>query len=380
MFAAVGRLTRYFDWLNGALVAVITCIGLLFVFSATHGAEHHFSLSFKKQLFGMVSGALIYAACALLDYRVLARYGYFAYLAVIGLLAFTLIKGAVGMGAQRWLSLFFFRWQPSELAKLLFPAFVAHYIHTHDRAVYYVRDFAVPLFILLLSFLLILRQPDLGTALVILFSGGAMLWLAGLSRRFIFLALVLIATAMPLMWYGMLRQYQKDRVLAFFGYGQVYRERYQTEQSMIAVGSGGITGKGLLRGTQNKFKFLPESRTDFIFAVLCEEWGFVGAFVVMLLYLALFLRLFVLVALVKPLHTQLLALGLVMPLVTSAFVNIAMVLGLLPVVGVPLPLMSYGISNLWVSMASLGWLQGISAQQLASGSATVDIGSFSTNY
>jgi len=371
MFAAVGRLTRYFDWLNGLLVAILACIGLLFVFSATHGAEHHFSLSFKKQLFGIASGALIYATCALLDYRVLARYGYFAYLVVIGLLIFTLVKGAVGMGAQRWLSLFFFRWQPSELAKLLFPAFVAHYMYTHDRAVYRLRELAIPLVILLLSFVLILRQPDLGTALVILFSGGAMLWLAGLSRRFIFLTLVVTATAMPLMWCGMLRQYQKDRVLAFMGYGQVYRERYQTEQSMIAVGSGGILGKGLLRGTQNKFKFLPESRTDFIFAVLCEEWGFVGAFVVILLYLALFLRLFSLVALVKPLHTQLLALGLIMPLATSAFVNIAMVLGLLPVVGVPLPLMSYGISNLWVSMASLGWLQGISAQQLASGSAVV---------
>jgi len=367
MFAAVVRSTRYFDWFNSLLVFTIGCMGLLFVFSATHGAEHHFSLSFKKQLFGFVTGCLIYLACTFIDYRVLARYGYFAYLLVLVLLAFTLIKGVVGMGAQRWISLFFFRLQPSELAKILFPAFVAHYIQTHDKADYRCVDFFVPLTVLLLSFFLIVRQPDLGTALVILFSGGAMLWFAGLSRKFIWGLAFFLTIAAPVMWQGLLHQYQKDRVLAFLGYGQIHRERYQTEQSIIAVGSGGVVGKGLLRGTQNKFKFLPESRTDFIFAVLCEEWGFLGALFVVLLYLMLFLRLFTLVAQLKPFHTQLLALGILMPFVISSFINIGMVLGLLPVVGVPLPLMSYGISNLWVSLASLGWLQGIGAQQRSRG-------------
>ncbi|EKD48703.1 MAG: hypothetical protein ACD_64C00177G0001, partial [uncultured bacterium] len=142
-----------------------------------------------------------------------------------------------------------------------------------------------------------------------------------------------------------------------------HKERYQIEQATIAIGSGGLTGKGFSNGTQNTLQFLPESRTDFIFAVICEEWGFAGALSLLLLYLLLFLRtIFLIPAITEP-HAQLLAIGLLLHIILSALINIGMVLGLLPIVGIPLPLLSYGLSNLLISFGSLGWIQGIYMQQ-----------------
>ena len=369
MLAPASRLMRYFDWVSLALVAAIGAVGVLFVFSATHTAEHHISFSFKKQLFGFAIGIVVYLACTVLDYRALTRYGYFAYLGLLLLLAFTLLKGSTGMGAQRWVSFFFFRVQPSELAKVLFPSFVSHYLLTHRSNVHQLRDYLPLLIALGVGVLLVLKQPDLGTALILLFSGAITLWVAGVPRRVFYGAALVAAVMAPVLWHGVLKQYQRDRVKVFLGYGQAHRERYQTEQSIIAVGSGGICGKGLLRGTQNKFKFLPESRTDFIFAVLGEEWGFVGALAILALYLLLFLRSFGIVRSSSPLCVQVLALGLLVHVLLSALVNIGMVVGLLPVVGVPLPLMSCGTSNLWVTMGSLGLLQGIGVQQRSCGSS-----------
>src|SRR5262249_48895149 len=141
------------------------------------------------------------------------------------------------------------------------------------------------------------------------------------------------------------------------------KERYQIEQSRIAIGSGGLAGKGFLNGTQNKFQFLPESRTDFIFAVICEEWGFLGALIVIFLYAALFIRLFYVISTIKNVFAQLLAIGLIIHIVLSTLINMSMVVGLMPIVGIPLPFLSYGISNLWICFASLGWFNSIAMRR-----------------
>lgn len=359
------RFTRHFDLISFVLCFALSCIGLLFVFSATYQIDQPFSLFFKKQLIGISLGFIIYAICSCIDFRILLRWGYFAYMFVVGLLIFTIIKGSIGMGAQRWISLGLFKFQASELAKLLFPAFAIYYFYTEKNHAprRRVRSF-IPLVISLLgSVLLILKQPDLGTALLVLFSGTTLLWQLGLDRRFFLGALVMLSITAPLSWH-MLKPYQKKRVLVFLGEGENKKERYQIEQSKIAIGSGGFMGKGFLQGTQNKLKFLPECRTDFIFSVIAEELGFLGGLLILILYTALFIRLLSLACSIKNILVQALAIGVIIHMIFSALINICMVIGLLPIVGIPLPLISYGISNLWVTLASLGWFNSIIMRQL----------------
>ena len=352
-----------FDWISVGLVVLLACIGLLFVFSATYSPEVSFSLFFIKQAMGMLSGVLIYFICCMLDHRTLMRLSYFGYLTVIGLLIFTLIKGSIGMGGQRWINLVIFKFQPSELAKLLFPGLCAYYVFTHRKEHRLgFKDFLPLLCILGISFILILKQPDLGTALIITFSGLILIWLAGMPRWFFIAGFIGSLLAAPILWHG-LKDYQKQRVAVFLGYGDIKKERYQIEQAAIAIGSGGLWGKGFMKGTQNKLRFLPESRTDFIFAVVCEEWGFAGAAFIIFLYLTLFTRLFFRIASIGIPHVQLLAAGILMHIALSTCINCGMVVGLLPIVGIPLPLMSYGLSNLWITFASFGWLQGIIMQR-----------------
>lgn len=356
------RFLRYFDWITFFLMILIGCVGLLFVFSATYKPELAYSIFFKKQIIGLVLGIGIYIVCSLIDYRTLLAWGYLLYGIVLLLLLFTIIKGSIGMGAQRWINLGFFKAQPSELAKLFFPLCAVHYIYNHKESfTFSIQQFAPLLLILTISFFLILKQPDLGTALVILFSGLLLLWLTGLSKNFfIYASLALIITA-PISWH-FLKPYQKKRVLVFLGQGEHNKERYHIEQSKIAIGSGGLLGKGFLKGTQNKLLFLPESRTDFIFSVISEEIGFVGALAIILLYFLFFTRILLITLWISHPLIKLLAFGFTIHIIISCFINIGMVTGLLPIVGIPLPLISYGISNLWITCASLGWFNNIVMQ------------------
>ncbi|MCF7900220.1 rod shape-determining protein RodA [Candidatus Babeliales bacterium] len=349
----------YFDWLSFFLTWTIASIGLLFVYSATTTQAIPFSIHFQKQLFGFISGFIVYWFFCLTDYRKLCRTGYFLYFLMILILGYTLIKGKIGMGAQRWIDLKLFRFQPSELAKLFLPPFFTYFLYTeNDVPIYTLETFFPILACLGISSLLILRQPDLGTALVVAGSGLILLWFAGIGKKFFRYGLLCCILSMPLCW-TLLKTYQKQRIMVFLGAGDNRKERYQIEQSKIAIGSGGIFGKGFVCGTQNTLFFLPESRTDFIFSVLCEEWGFVGGVLLLILYLSLFLRIFYRLEKVKTFFAKLLGIGLILPVLLSAFINIAMVCGLLPIVGIPLPLMSYGITSLWITCAGLGWIQGI---------------------
>lgn len=363
MFLIDRRYFRYFDWVSFFLIIVLTGIGLFFVFSATYKPDQPFSIFFKKQTFGIISGFIIYLLCSATDFRSLMRWGYFAYFAVIGLLVFTIIKGSIGMGAQRWVDLGFFRIQPSELTKLLFPAYATYYFYTEkDSLSFSFTQFLPVLCILGISFMLILKQPDLGTALVLLFTGLIMLWFAGINKMFFIYGGLFVLITAPISWH-LLKPYQKQRVLVFLGQGDSRKERYQIEQSQIAIGSGGFIGKGLLKGTQNKLQFLPESRTDFIFSVIAEETGFAGALFILFLFTILFFQFFWIIISIKSPFVQLLALGLVLPIIISTLINIAMVTGLMPIVGIPLPFISYGLSNLWVNFASLGWFNAIAIRR-----------------
>lgn len=355
--------SNIFDWLDISLILFISMIGLLSVFSATYAPHAPFSLFAKKQTIGMLTGMMLYTFTCLIDHRRLADWGHDLYIVTLCLLTFTLIKGVVGLGAQRWLVICGLKFQPAELAKLFLPAYIGIYIkqlpHTTS---YHVKQFLLVLTLLAISFILILKQPDLGTALLVSITGILCLWAAGLHKQWFVTGGIMLIMSLPIFW-SSLKPYQKNRIAVFLGGGTSHKERYQTEQSLIAIGSGGLSGKGFLKGTQNKLMFLPEGRTDFIFSVICEEWGLIGALCVLLLYLLLCCRLLHKIAHFHSLPDQIVGFGLLSHIFLSFMINIAMALGLAPIVGIPLPLLSYGISNLWVTYASLGWIQSIDTHQ-----------------
>ena len=358
------RYFRYFDWISFTITTLLLILGLIFVFSATYSTRQPISFFFKKQLIGALSGLIIYFLFSSFDLQRLTRYAFFGYFGALALLLYTVISGYMAMGARRWISLYFIRMQPAELVKLCLPAFIAYFFLEPDlwskasRA----AKFAFCLGMLGICFILIRKQPDLGTAIVILLDGLLLLWLVGLSRKFFIITGLILTIASPLIWHS-LKPYQQQRISVLLGQGNSQKEGYQMQQAKIAIGSGGLWGKGLLKGTQNKLGFLPEDHNDFIFAVVAEEWGFVRTLLIIALFCVLFVRiLYHLLQVSSPLH-RLIGMGLLLHIMLSFTINIGMVAGLLPVVGIPMPLFTYGISNLWICLASLGWLNNITIRR-----------------
>lgn len=357
-------LLQTIDWFTLSCISLFSLFSLLFIYSSTTTPDIPYSIFLKKQIFGIVMGYCLFLIFFISDHRTLSRLAYFIYYIVVLLLVYTLIKGKIGMGAQRWIDLKLFRFQPSEVAKLFFPGFFSFFLFTEkDVPLYSFQTFIPLLGILAGSALLILKQPDLGTAIVFGAGGLLLLWCAGIGKKFFQLGLICAVLSAPLLWTYGLKSYQKQRVLVFLGAGSLLKERYHIEQSKIAIGSGGMSGKGFKKGTQNQFDFLPESRTDFIFSVICEELGFIGACFILLLYVLLFLHLLYKIYYIPFFFAQLQALGLLLPLMLSASINIGMVCGLLPIVGIPLPFISYGITATWIHFAALGWIENITQHE-----------------
>jgi len=363
------RYFRYFDWISFAITMALLSIGLLFVLSATYTPEKPISILFKRQFYGALVGIAFYLFFCFKDVRKLIDLGYVTFFIIILLLIYTHVAGHVAMGGKRWVNLYFIKFQPSELAKLFLPTFIAYYFSNSvekSSSLKYInisfKKALFPLTTLGLTFILILKQPDLGTALIILFSGMLLLYIAGLDKKIFIIFGFLSILGAPVLW-KVLKPYQQQRISVLLGYGDIKKERYQIEQAKIAVGSGGIIGKGLLKGTQNKLSFIPEDHTDFIFSVLCEETGFLGALLVLLLFILLFIRTLLITLTIPDPLIQIVSIGLLSHLMLAVCINIGMVLGILPTVGIALPLFSYGVSNLWVTLASLGWLNNLSSRR-----------------
>ncbi|WP_108652129.1 rod shape-determining protein RodA [Dongshaea marina] len=277
----------------------------------------------------------------------------------IVLLVLVLIFGHIGKGAQRWLNLGFFKFQPSEIFKLVMPMMLAAWFSQQPLPPKF-RHLLVALVLLLVPTLLIAKQPDLGTSLLIASSGIFVLFLAGMSWRLIGLAAAAVGAFAPILWFFLMHDYQRERVLTFLN-----PERdplgagYHIIQSKIAIGSGGLLGKGWMHGTQSQLEFLPERHTDFIFAVFGEEFGLVGAAVLLVLYLCIIGRGLYIATQAQSTFERLLAGSITLTFFVYVFVNIGMVSGLLPVVGVPLPLVSYGGTSMVTLMAGFGILMSI---------------------
>lgn len=285
------------------------------------------------------------------------------YVAGIIMLILVLLVGEVGKGAQRWLNIGVTRIQPSEILKLAVPMLVAWYCARTRIPLRFYHVF-VALILLLLPTALIAMQPDLGTAILVACSGIFVIFLAGVSWRLISVGIVAGAASIPLLWFFFLREYQRQRILTFLNpESDPLGTGYHIIQSKIAIGSGGVEGKGWLQGTQSQLEFLPERHTDFIFSVFSEEFGLIGAILLFALYGFVIFRGLLIAIQAQNLYNKLLAGSITLTVFVYALVNIGMVSGLLPVVGVPLPIISYGGTSMVTIMAGFGILMSIATHR-----------------
>ncbi len=343
--------------LLGLLSAAL--IGLIVLYSSS---QQDLGL-LLRQVAHLGLGFVVLVAVAQVPLRYLRQLTPWLYGAGILLLVAVLLFGTVRQGAQRWLNLGIVQFQPSELMKLAVPMMLAWYLTTKPlppRWPYLI----VGGVIILLPVLLILKQPDLGTALLVAMTGVVLLFLAGVSWRLIMVLAALVAAAAPLFWQLGMRDYQRQRVLTFLNpESDPLGAGWNIIQSKIAIGSGGLYGKGWLNGTQSQLEFLPEGSTDFIFAVFAEEFGLIGVGILIGVYLFLVVRGLFIALRATTVYARLLAGSLIMIFFIYVFVNIGMVSGLLPVVGLPLPLISYGGTALVTIMAGFGMLMHIATHR-----------------
>jgi len=282
-------------------------------------------------------------------------FGYLFYLAVLTLLIWAYLFGITASGSQRWINLYFINLQPSELMKIAIIICFAKYYHRIQLSnVNRIKNILIPILILFIPIALVIGQPDLGTAILIALSGIIVLWLAGVNIKYFFYSSLIFVISAPFA-ISFLKPYQKLRILTFFDPDKdPLGAGYQIIQSKIAVGSGGLTGKGFLKGTQGYLEFLPEKHTDFIFTLFSEEFGFLGSIFLLLVYAILIFRILRIGALSRSFFGKFFCYGFGSAIFIYITVNMAMVLGLLPIVGSPLPIMSYGGSSMLATMIGLG--------------------------
>lgn len=351
----IGRLlTAHIDGALLAAVLLLMVTGLTVLYSASNGGWVRVS----GQMMNMLVALAVMWGFANIPPHFLMRLALPVFMLGVALLVGVALFGDVVNGARRWLHVGVTRIQPSELMKIAAPLMLAWYFHRYEGTLR-LRNYVLGTLLLLIPVGLIARQPDLGTAILILASGGYVLFLAGLSWKIIGgLGVATLASA-PLAW-SLMHDYQRQRILMLIDPTEdPLGKGYHTIQSTIAVGSGGITGKGWMSGTQTQLDFIPERTTDFIFAVYSEEFGLIGNAVLLILFLLVISRGFVIAAQAPTLFTRLLAGAITLTFFTYAFVNMGMVSGILPVVGVPLPMISYGGTSLVTLCLGFGILMSI---------------------
>jgi rod shape determining protein RodA len=353
---------RRSDWVLTFAVVSLIVVGVLFIYSAAfQRADTPVSGFYQRQMIWGAAGLLGYLFLSMVDYRRLAESSWWIYAATLVLLVLVLFFGRRIFGATRWLSLFGMQVQPSEFAKLAVILVAARFLSRPGLDIASPRNLLWTLLLAAVPFVLIVRQPDLGTAAVLLPITLSILFVAGAPLRYFAVLAVIGVLMLPVAWLG-LGDYQRDRIMVFVDPGRdPYGAGWNKMQSEIAVGSGGLTGKGYLKGTQNVLGYLPRTvaPTDFIYSVIAEEKGFVGSASVLALY-ALVLMAGLRTALVaRDKLGRLLAVGVVGMIFFHVFVNIAMTIGLMPITGLPLPLMSYGGSFMISTMLGFGILQSV---------------------
>lgn len=357
------RLVVNFDWVLLLTVLMLASVGIVNLYSATASWNAATPIYLKQGLW-LGGGVVIALVICLFDYRHLEHFAIHSYVVSVAMLVFVLIKGKSTMGATRWIDLGFFNLQPSEVIKIAMVLVLARiFAKSVTPFGYGLADLWQPALLLFLPMALILKQPDLGTTIMVLAIAATMLLFAGLKRGtmiILFLAGLLIAV---FGWFG-LHDYQRARVKTFLNpEADPLGSGYHIIQSKIAIGSGGFWGKGFLHGTQSQLSFLPERHTDFAFSVFAEEWGFSGTLALLLLYLFLVFWGLYVARRTEDRFGMFLAVGVTAMIFWHIVVNLGMVIGLLPVVGVPLPLFSYGGTSMVTTMIGVGLLMNVSMRR-----------------
>jgi len=358
------RIFQNFDWTLFALVMFICAIGIINIYSTGFSLSDSQSPLYLKQLQWILFGLFLMVVTFLIDYRAINEAAYVIYAISIASLIFVALFGHAANGAQRWISFGFVLFQPSELMKVTIIIVLARYFDDHKaNEPYLLRELFVPFLMVMIPCFLILRQPDLGTALMIVIVSASIVLFIGVNWKSIMIAVVSALVMMPVAWL-FLKDYQKDRLLTFLSpESDPLGTGYHIIQSMIAIGSGGFLGKGFLKGSQTQLKFLPEQQTDFVFSVFAEEWGFVGGLVLVMMFVSLLIWGLKIALHSKDLLGTILAFGISALIGWEMIINMGMVLGLLPVVGIPLPFLSYGGSAMASMLAAIGLLMNVSVRR-----------------
>jgi rod shape determining protein RodA len=359
------RLLQNFDWILLLILILIGTISVLNLYSATYPLKDAGSSQiFVKQIYWFLIGFAILLIMTTFDYHLLETLAYPLYVMVLLMLILVLLIGDVRSGSQRWLSFVGISFQPSELAKIAVVIVLAKFFNERGQANEYgLRELWQPFLFTALPAVLILREPDLGTALCLGVVSLSILLFVKIKWKSLLILVFTSMSAAPFIWYS-LKEYQQRRILIFLNPDMdPLGAGYHINQSKIAIGSGLFWGKGFLKGTQTRLHFLPEQHTDFAFSVFAEEWGFVGSLILLLLYLFLMLWAINIAKNSKDKFGAIIALGIVAVIFWQLVINVSMVTGLLPVVGIPLVMMSYGGSSIVMTMAGMGLLMNISMRR-----------------
>lgn len=345
------------SWGLVLLVTAIAGVGFMMLYSAANGSLDPWT---SRQMARFSVGLVLMLGLALVDVRLFMRYAYAVYGIALALLVLVEVKGTIGMGAQRWIDVGFFQLQPSEVMKISLVLALARYFHGASiddvgRPGYLLP----PIALVVAPVALVLKQPDLGTALMLLMGSAVLFFVSGVRMWVFGLVAAVGVGTVPIAW-QFLHEYQKKRVLTFLNpENDPLGSGYHIMQSKIALGSGGLFGKGFMQGTQSHLNFLPERQTDFIFTMLAEELGMVGGLVLIGLYVLVLVYGFAITLRCRQQFGRLVAVGVTTTFFLYVFINIAMVMGLIPVVGVPLPLISYGGTAMLTLMIGLGIMMSV---------------------
>ena len=356
---------KYFDIPLTIMYLVLLIVGVAVVYSASYSPSEGVSSLYIRQLYWLLLGILMYSIFSLINYRFFVQYAFVFYFLGILLLVYVLLTGYISMGAQRWLNIGPFRMQPSEFFKVIWVIMLARIFNDFNKEKLGVIKIFIKSLLLIPPFLLIFFQPDLGTAGIFVLIWGVVLLFRGIKLRTLIVLVVLSIISTGLIW-GNLHDYQRNRVITFINpASDPFGSGYHIIQSKVAIGSGGLFGKGFLKGTQSQLNFLPEKHTDFVFSVICEELGFIGGNVLIILFLILFYRIIQIALITREVNAKILCVSVISLIFLQTFINIAMTVGLMPVVGIPMPFISYGGSAMITFSSLMGIINSISIRRFS---------------
>ncbi len=337
-------------------IIIILCIICILLYSiiliySTNINNKNNNIIYKK-FFHIIISLIIMFYIIKFNKKYYINNAYIIYIICNLLLIYVYLYGYITNGAKRWINIKIIKFQPSEIAKISVPILITKILNKNNYSINNIKIIVLIIIITLIPSILIYLQPDLGTSILILLYGIIGLYLGGINKKIILISIILILLSIPFIWKFLLYKYQKNRIITLFNKNNnILNNGYQINQSKIAIGSGGLYGKGIFLGTQSKFNFIPENKTDFIFTLIAEEHGFIGILFTLLIYIILIIRVLIICINNNDIFNKLLISNLIINFCIHIIINIGMVIGLLPIVGIPLPLISYGGTSLIITIS-----------------------------